>query len=61
MQNNDVTFRLLNNKHNNNIGVKGAKHLGKGISNCISLTSLELHLFDNRIFEDGANYLVEGI
>ena len=43
------------------IGEYGVKHLGEGISKCVTLTSLHLNFNNNRIGENGAKYLGEGI
>ena len=39
------------------IGDNGAKYLGKGISKCITLTSLDLNLSENSISDNGSKYL----
>jgi len=38
-----------------------AKYLGEEISKCVTLTSLNLNLWDNSIGANGAKYLGEGI
>ena len=44
-----------------NIGVNGAKLLGEGLSKCVSLSSLNLNVGNNKIGDNGAKYLVEGL
>jgi len=43
------------------ISGNGAKYLGKEISKCVTLTSLNLNLTGNSIGEYGAKYLTKGI
>ena len=45
----------------NDIGENGAQYLGEGISKCVTLTSLDLNLWENSIGEKGAKNLGEGI
>jgi len=36
-------------------------HLGEGIAKCVTLTSLNLNLYNNSIEDNGAKHLGEGI
>jgi len=43
------------------MGEYGAKCLGEGIAKCVTLTTLNLYLYDNSIGDNGVNHLGEGI
>jgi len=45
----------------NIISETGVNNLGKGISKCVILASLNLNLMGNNIGQNGAKYLGEGI